>query len=179
MYFKGSACCWGSEVRIAAPETEEGAPGARRTALARAQQPCSSGSKVKKHKSLFGDSTQQETETVFQTLGSPTFFSPGFPLNDRCGVTFLSTCEKSEQSLVKHRSSVSRSTQKLWRNPKSWHEALVLPHHRMCRQTSSTSLRLANIPGVLSPESRAAICPRNDKMAQFFPGLSRDLQSWY
>lgn len=38
-------------------------------------QPHHSGSKVKKQKSLFGSSTEEgETETFFQSLGSPTFF---------------------------------------------------------------------------------------------------------
>lgn len=37
-------------------------------------QPRRSGSKVKKQKSLFGSSTEEETETFFQSLASPTFF---------------------------------------------------------------------------------------------------------
>lgn len=129
----------------------------------------------KKHESLVGDSPEEVTETFFSNFRLSCLSISH--KNHLCGVAFLSTCEKSEQIPVKRGSLLLDLPKKSQETPRSWHEALILPRHRTCHQMSSVSLCSANIPGVLSPESRAAICPRSDKMPQFFTGLSCDLQS--
>lgn len=92
---------------------------------------------------------------------------PPFVLPDSVG-TLSFMCEKS-QPLPVQLLDLPEASQEA---PSSWHQRLVLPHHRVCHRTSSPSFRWQMFPEPWPPSWGLP------GVAQFVEGVPGEQQSW-